>query len=663
MEMRKESNVAYIFVLGIILGAALLYFPPYAWAWVGDDYIQFDYVLEFLKRPLSAIQLLNPYFLPWYYRPLQNFWFLGNRAVFGLTPAAFYWQMVLWHSVATALVYRVLRQFGERPFSAMLATALFAIHGHYVDVVGWNSSVAIVMAMIFSLVSLSAYLEFLTAKDAKSVRKNKYLIFSFLFFVLALLTHEEAILLPLFLIVLTMVKGRKQKSKKRWWQTESWKERFVRLFTLPQMVILAGMLILTAVSIVIQFTRPNLTINISEKPAVLWLELISPTHVSQFIKDISLRYTITANWSTVQSTAPLLLAIIILLLFGAWFLMGSWTVRLGLIWAALHLGLIYATLWQSKPNLLAGRHFYQASFGLVLAIGGSIDQLREIGPPRVHVGRWRISVVMAGIVAVITVILISHILSVQTTQQKWLNRAETEKSTREQMKALLPEIGEDTRVFANRFPISPTFFRAVTEIWYELDAPIPQPSGSFTQLERHGQATDDFYVFDYEDGELYNLMPELQAADETVFIWSRNPRLDVVSDEGELLKIRTNKGEHSYATVDSGEERQFAVSLAPTEVVEGWLTLTYLIPSVPAHSALHLSIRTDADSGAFARVRLDSVLSASYTVFDEKVNNDWVEVEASMNDFPGRMMLVRLETAVAPGGTVYWGNPRLVIEE
>jgi hypothetical protein len=29
--------------------------------------------------------------------------------------------------------------------AAALATALFALHGHYVDVVGWNSSVAIVM--------------------------------------------------------------------------------------------------------------------------------------------------------------------------------------------------------------------------------------------------------------------------------------------------------------------------------------------------------------------------------------------------------------------------------------------------------------------------------------------------------------------------------------
>ena len=374
--MRNESNRAYIFVIVIILVAALLYFPPYKWAWVGDDYVQFDYVLEFLKRPLSAIQLFNPYFLPWYYRPTQNLWFVGNRAAFGLNPVPFYWQMVLWHSLATAFVYRVLRQFGVRGYSAMLATALFAIHGHYVDVVGWNSSVAIVMAVVFSLASLSAYKEYLTAESAEGAEKHKGLVVSFLFYVLALVTHEEAILLPLFLVVLTLLEGRKWRVSKE------------------PVLMLGTMLTLTAVSIFIQFNRPNLTIDISETPTNQWLELVSPLQMGQFVKDISLRYTLTANWDIAQGAAPLLLAIMVLLLLGAWFLLGNWTVRLGLIWVALHLGLIYATLWQSKPQFLAGRHFYQASFGLVLAIGASIDQVRQMDSPQIKAGRWRVSVVM-----------------------------------------------------------------------------------------------------------------------------------------------------------------------------------------------------------------------------------------------------------------------------
>ncbi len=654
--MRNESKGVHIFLLvGLILGTALLYFPPYKGAWVGDDYVQLDYVLEFLKRPLSAIKLLNPYTLPWYYRPTQNWWFLGNRVAFGLNPAAFYWQMVLWHSLATALVYRVLRQFGVRAYSAVLATALFAIHGHYVDVIGWNSSVAIVMAAVFSLASLSAYKGFLTAESAEGTEKNKRLLVSFVFFVLALVTHEEAVLLPLFFVILTVVEGRRQKAEGRTFS-------LTNLLTIPQVIYLAAMLLLTATLIIIQFTRPNLTIDISQTPTTQWWELVSPTQIGQFIKDMTLRYTLTANWDMAQETMPLLLALIVLLLLSAWFLLGNWTVRLGLIWAALHLGLIYATLWQSKPNLLAGRHFYQASCGLVLAIGASIDQLREMDTPHVKLGRKRVSLVMAGVVGLIAAVLVSHISNTLGTQQKWLERTQIDKSVREQMHVFLPELNEDMRVFANRFSITPTFFRSVMAVWYELDKPIPLPTGSFTQLQNHGRATDDFYVFDYEDGTLYNLMPELQDTAETIFLWSQESRLDVVNDNGDVLEIETDRGKHDFAVLGE-EQRRFAVSLAPVEVVDGWLSLTYVVPEVPVDSRLRLAVRTNAASGTPARVRLDPVPGDAFTIFDGTATNDWLEISERMAEFAGETVVVRLETAVPPGGTVYWANPRFVTNQ
>jgi len=129
---------------------------------------------------------------------------------------------VLWHALAAALMYRVLRQFGVSSLAAALATALFALHGHYVDVVGWNSSVAIVMAGVFSLASLSVYL---TAESAEGAEKNRGLLLTFLFFGLALLAHEEAVLLPLFLVVLTLVQSRRQKAKGRRQKAEGKKQK------------------------------------------------------------------------------------------------------------------------------------------------------------------------------------------------------------------------------------------------------------------------------------------------------------------------------------------------------------------------------------------------------------------------------------------------------
>ena len=100
-----------------------------------------------------------------------------------------------------------------------------------------------------------------------------------------------------------------------------------------------------------------------------------------------------------------------------------------------------------------------------------------------------------------------------------------------------------------------------------------------------------------------------------------------------------------------------------TEVVVGWLSLAYVIPEVLADSTLHLSMRTDAAPGAPVRVRIVSAAGESITLFDGTVTSEWLDLIEPVGEFTGQTVVVRLETAVAPGGTVYWGNPRLVIRE
>jgi hypothetical protein len=265
-------------------------------------------------------------------------------------------------------------------------------------------------------------------------------------------------------------------------------------------------------------------------------------------------------------------------------------------------------------------------------------------------------------VGVVTAVLLAHAFDIRATQQVWLDRAEIDRSAREQMQAILPEISPETRVFANRFPITPAFFRSVTELWYGLPEPLPSPSGSFTQLQRHGRATRDYYVFDYEAGKVYNLMPELQMADGTVFIWSHTPRLDVVGEGGEALEIATDKGEHGFAITGDGAERRFAVKLVPTEEVDGWLSLAYVVTAVPEHSVLQLGVSTDAEGGGPVRVRLETVGGEAITLFEGVAADEWLDLAEPMDEYAGESVVVRLETAVPPGSTVFWANPRFVVE-
>ncbi|MBK8984866.1 MAG: hypothetical protein IPM39_02105 [Chloroflexi bacterium] len=648
MRIRNNSQFAQIFILGLILAVVGVYFPPYARAWVGDDYVQLGYILDFVQRPFTAYQLFNPTTLGWYYRPLQNVWFLANRLLFGLNPAAFYWQMVLWHALATALVYRTARQWGIRPFAAACATALFAIHGHYVDVVAWVSSVAIVMTAVFSLLSLSFYLEYLHRS------RSRHLALTFLFFLLALFSHEEAILLPIFFLFVAYFAPNQPRPSRH-----SITQPPLHLATLALMV---G---LTAVVVIIQFTRPNLTIDISQTADTQWLALLSPAQISRFISDTAVTYTMQFPWESNIMANSLLFSLGILLLLGAWAWAGNRVVRLGLLWLLLHLALIYAALWAQKPNLFAGRHFYNGVIGFAWAVGATFDLLLAASPAKLRLGKWRVSRLGLAIAVVMGVILLAHISAIRKTQQAWLGRAERDAAAEQQLKAILPAVGPQTHVFANRFPITPQFFRAVTEVWYDLSARLPQPVGSFAQLQLHGRATRDFYVFDYEAGRVFNLMPELQLSDETIFLWSNTPRLDVVDEAGQVVDLATAAAETSFAIVEAGGERRFTVKVAPVAETAGWLSVMYVVPQVPAGSDLRLAFRSDAPGATPFRVRLIRANAEVVTLAEGLFSPEqgWAEVMASLAGYGGESVVVRLETAVSSPHTAYWANPRLAIDD
>ncbi|MCB8983110.1 MAG: hypothetical protein H6659_04755 [Ardenticatenaceae bacterium] len=649
---QKNSKYAQIFVLGLILAGMVIYFPPYARAWVGDDYVQLGYILNFVARPFTAFQLFNPTTLGWYYRPLQNLWFLANRLVFGLNPAAFYWQLLLWHALAAALVFRTARQWGIRPFAAACAAALFAVHGHYVDVVAWVSSVAIVMTAVFSLLSLSFYLDYLHRP------RNSRLWLSLLFFILALFSHEEAILLPIFFLLLTIFPTAPPQPLTRSPARPATRSPAHRLT-------LAAMLGLTAVMVIIQFTRPNLTIDISQTSGGQWLSLLSPVKLGQFWSDTAVHYALIYNLKTMMAGNAWLFGWGVLLLLGAWFWAATPAGRWGLVWAALHLSLIYATIWLQKPELFAGRHFYNAAVGLVWAVGAGIDQILAYWPEQKKRRGKRDTAVLVrgGVVLAVTAVLLFHVVQIRRGEVQWLQRTQRDQLAEQEMKAILPTLTPDTHVFANRFPITPQFFRAVTEVWYQQTQRLPLPTGSFTQLQEAGRATSDYYVFDYDNGRVYNLMPELQTSSETVFIWSNDPRLDLVDEAGQVTSLATETAQTNFAIVKSGDGRRFAVQVTPDVETEGWLSLMYIVPEIPAGSDLRLAFRSNVEGETPFRVRLSRLDGQAVTLAEGVFTpeQEWAEVTVPLAAYGGESVIVRLETAVSPPHTAYWANPRLTV--
>ena len=142
------------------------------------------------------------------YHPLTVASLALNYSISGLDPTSYFVLNLLLHLTNTALVfYFIWLISGKRLWVAAFSAIVFGIHPMHVESVAWVSERKDVLYTLFFLLSLIRYWRFLTTK------KNKDLIWCFLFFGLSLLSKPAAIILPLILFLLDYWYGRSFKAR------------------------------------------------------------------------------------------------------------------------------------------------------------------------------------------------------------------------------------------------------------------------------------------------------------------------------------------------------------------------------------------------------------------------------------------------------------------
>ncbi|MCA9916852.1 MAG: hypothetical protein KC445_02825 [Anaerolineales bacterium] len=661
--MTRNKLYPRLALIGLILITLLVYYPPFDWAFVGDDYVQFDFIKAGMANPWAYLSLFNPYNSTWYYRPLQLSWFGLLEMIFHYLPNGYYWVALLFHVLTVALVYRVARQFKLGWLTAVLTAALFAIHSHWVDVVTWISSIAIVQAALFSLLAVSAWLGYLKRPS------NRHLFLTLLFVLLTFLSHEESMLLPPFLLLLLLAMRL---------ETRDW--RFGRkplianlksLISKKELLIFVGLALFTAAYIAIMFTRPNLTVDMSSRGANGWLAYFTWPQFAEFVVVTVFRFTFISNLLNLSGTAVSIFVFLVLGLVIFWFWWGNRVVRLGLIWLLLHLTFIYLALWTELPKLYAGRHIYQGGIGLMLAIGATLEMvLAQFALPhsarsarrkkemREQASRLGWAKIVA--VAMVLAVVLQGINRTRLTQQQWLADVEEEAEARKQLAEFLPTISPDNHIFALRFPIAPQFTRPVMQVWY--DTPLERPGGDFPQLETADPVTRDFVVLDYENGQMYNLMPELQQHNQTIFLWAK-PSQQVWLDEFDTeTTIPHPEAELPIVAAENGN--QLALKLTPAN--GRWLSHKVQL-EIPEDSVLETAVLPQA--GIQYRLRLLTNNGEEHLLFaslGDTQTRSWQPVSAALSAFAGQTVTLRFEVFgenLAEGSTAYWANPRLGIDD
>lgn len=641
--MRSTRRLSRILLLALFLFTFWVQFPSYADAFLRDDFKHLEFMQVFASTPWRIYRVFSPYWIGWYYRPLQHVLIFVNRLLFGTSPPGYYLVSLGLHCVNLALLYRLARRLRLTRPASLLVVALVSVHWLDYDALGWISSSSVLVAATFSLLSLLAMVSYVDTD------RLWYLWAALFAFCGALLAREESMGLLLVVVAIGLWNWR---ARQRPVQKAEW---------LALSVLLTGL----AAYFYFQLSRSTWVTSLDPQMAEQWWQATRGGVPFQFLFQAASLLVVPSlrpSWPAPfwQQITGLFLTIVVLL----WWLKGSWRTRVVLLWALATLAILYVLVpLVAKPSL-AARYLYVPWLGLSLAIGASFGRLRRRSPrPAV------VTFVAAGCCVLF--------LSYQTTQVRIAhhnNYRYTRRilEMRDQLLNMIQDPSPDAHFFAYHSPSTPDYVQAMAAVWYGQR--FRQPGGDVNRLLDYGRASNHFYVLNYEQGQLYNLMPELQQAEQTIFAWDRRPLAKMRWDTGQTAPLPEAMYHAGVAAGPAGE-RRFALQLSAPN--DGWASLAYE-RVVPEGSELRFAFMLNGDAGATGaaeaptklRLRLQREGEQPVTLFEAtrsgaSPDQGWESVTLAVSRYWGDEVTLFWEAEALGEGaasTVFWANPRFVLE-
>jgi hypothetical protein len=341
------------------------------------------------------------------------------------------------------------------------------------------------------------------------------------------------------------------------------------------------------------------------------------------------------------------------------YLKGTRAIRMGVIWAALQLAFVVVVLWLPRPDLFGGRHLYSAWVGISLILGAAIGKYLPVTfeQHKIQVSHSRRSYALA---IALVFLLAVQIAGTRNSQLSALALTQLTQDLENQIKEILPTVTDRTRVFASRFLLTPSYFAPVAGTWYAEPA---LTGGSIDTLKDYHKATKDFFVFDYEDGFIYNLMPELQQAEQTFLLWSSNPAGQILSDSDQNRPLFEASFEPE---VVAGPDDDRMLALSVRHPGSDWISMGYQM-TVPLRGNLAVSILGPAQTEYRVKVIHDQgqedILMHENLRFNKK--EGWTDLELSLAPYAGQSVTIALESRINSENRsepLFWGNPRIVVD-
>lgn len=143
---------------------------------------------------------------PPYYRPLFTTYLTLNYQLFGLWEPGWHLMNLAVHTLATVLVYYLLRRLSGDQVVGLLAALLFGLHPAHVESVSWISGIPDPLAALFYVPSFLWYVRY------RENGEPKWLAASVAAYGLAALCKETPLVLPLVILVWELARSETRKS-------------------------------------------------------------------------------------------------------------------------------------------------------------------------------------------------------------------------------------------------------------------------------------------------------------------------------------------------------------------------------------------------------------------------------------------------------------------
>jgi len=188
----KASAIILIIVCAAVLCYANSFSVPFLW----DDEVlvlRNHYIrsFEFLGSIFSSSHFQGGGEAGSFYRPIQTISYLFDYSLWKLNPFGYHLTNLILHCAVAIAVYFLISKISADNLIGFLSALFFVVHPVHTEAVTYIAGRADLLACAFLLFSFLYFLKLLTASGAK---RYLYWIISCLFYILALLSKESALI-------------------------------------------------------------------------------------------------------------------------------------------------------------------------------------------------------------------------------------------------------------------------------------------------------------------------------------------------------------------------------------------------------------------------------------------------------------------------------------